>query len=127
LRVLLDTCTLVWLAADPGRLSKPAAAAIRDAENLLLSDATVWEIALKWGAGKLGLPEPPRTWIQAQVDAWSLLPVPIQREHLLRSSELADLHRDPFDRLLVAQTMAEGLTLLTPDPAIRAYPVTTLW
>ena len=127
LKALLDTCTLIWLASDPGWLGTDAARAIDEADDLFLSDVSVWEIGLKWAAGKLTLPVPPRSWLRGQGIAWSLAPVPITREHLLRSFELPALHRDPFDRLLVAQEIMEDMTLLTPDPAIAAYPVPVLW
>jgi PIN domain nuclease of toxin-antitoxin system len=82
---------------------------------------------LKWQAGKLSLPGPPRSWIEEQRATWDLTRAPLELEHLYRSTELPSHHRDPFDRLLVAQSIVEGLTLVTPDPAIRAYPVSVLW
>jgi PIN domain nuclease of toxin-antitoxin system len=127
-RLLLDTCTLIWLVSAPDRLSRAASEAIdRQSTELLVSDATVWEICLKWQAGKIGLPKPPRTWIEEQAALWLLEALPIRRTHLCRVTEIPEHHHDPFDRLLVAQALDEGLTIATPDPDIRRYPVDVLW
>jgi PIN domain nuclease of toxin-antitoxin system len=124
---MLDTCAFVWLVSEPARLSAKAKLAIDDADDLFLSDVSVWELCLKWHAKKLTLPLPPRAWVSEQVKLWSLQSVGIEREHLYRSSELPELHKDPFDRLLVAQTLALGAQLVTPDSAVRQYPVACLW
>lgn len=128
MELLLDTCTVVWLSADPGRLSKKAKEAL-DADDaiLLLSDASVWEVCLKWQAKKLVLPAPPRRWLTEQARVWQLDRLALDPEHFYRTSELPALHRDPFDRLLVAQAIERSLTIVTPDAAIRAYPVAVLW
>lgn len=125
--LVLDTCTLLWLTSAPERLSEAARDALDAADELFLSDVSVWEICLKWQAKKLELPAPPRRWVTEQAKLWSLTPLAIEREDLFRASELGDQHRDPFDRLLIAQTMARDAQLITPDPAIRAYPVAVLW
>jgi PIN domain nuclease of toxin-antitoxin system len=128
MKLLLDTCTLVWLTAEPELLSGEAAAALDDESNsLYLSDASVWELCLKWQVGKISLPRPPRNWTEEQSRRWSLAGVPISRIHLFRVTELPEHHRDPFDRLLVAQAIQESLTIVTPDAWIRRYPVATLW
>ena len=127
-RLLLDTCTLVWLVSDPARLSQRAATALDDQiTELYLSDTTVWEIGLKWQVGKIGPPAPPRRWIEEQAARWLLVPLPIRRKHLYRVTELAEHHRDPFDRLLVAQAIEEDLTIVSPDPQLGRYPVAVLW
>jgi PIN domain nuclease of toxin-antitoxin system len=126
--LLLDTCSLLWLAAEPSRLSPAAAAALGDEANALsVSDVSALEIALEWSAGKLGLPSPPRTWFESQVTTWGLSTVPLRRVDIYRATELPEHHRDPFDRLLVAQALDGGLTIVTPDAAVAAYPVATLW
>ncbi len=128
MRLLVDTCTLIWMTAEPQRLSKPCVQALDNPESeLFLSDCTVWEICQKWQSGKLKLPEPPRNWCQNQIAVWKLEPVTMERSHLFRVSELPDHHRDPFDRLLVSQALEERLTIVTPDSAIQRYPVSTLW
>lgn len=125
--LLLDTCTFIWLATEPGKLSAAAAAALGASPDISLSDVSVWEICLKWQAGKIGLPSPPRTWVEEQTRTWILGRLSIEPEHLYRAVELAALHRDPFDRLLVAQALATSATLVTPDPAIAQYPVAVVW
>ena len=125
--LLLDTCTFIWLASDPSRISTEATRAIDDASDVYLSDVSVWEIALKWQSKKIMLPALPRTWVEDQARAWQLRRRSIGREELYRTTELADIHRDPFDRLLVAQALVEGFRIVTPDPAIRQYPVTVVW
>ena len=125
---LLDTCTFVWLCSDPGKLSDAAVAILRSEESsLLLSDVTTLEISHKWRAGKITLPDPPRHWIEGQAAAWSLPFRPIGREDIYRASELPGHHKDPFDRLLVAAAINAKATILSPDEAIRAYPVSWRW
>lgn len=128
MKLLLDTCALLWLTSDSTRLGKQAAKAIdaRDTE-LFFSDASTWELCLKWQAGKLGLPTPPRRWLPDQLAQWLIEVVPLEAEHFFRTTELPAHHRDPFDRLLVAQAIHLNLTIVTPDPAVTQYPVATLW
>jgi len=85
------------------------------------------ELTLKWQAGKIQLPDPPRQWIERQLSAWTLTTIPISREDIYRAGELADHHRDPFDRLLVAMAINHSATMLTPDRAIHRYPVSFRW
>jgi PIN domain nuclease of toxin-antitoxin system len=125
--LLLDTCAFIWLAAEPDRLSRRARTALDQADDLYLSDVCVWEIGLKWQAKKLDLPYPPRRWVTEQARLWSLDRVSIEEEHLFRSLEIPQLHRDPFDRLLVSQALVRDLTIVTPDDAIRQYPLAVLW
>lgn len=125
--LLLDTCTLIWLAREPGKLSAAAGSALGGAVDIALSDVSIWEICLKWQVRKIGLPSPPRTWVAEQVRTWSLERLAIEPEHMYRAVELPELHRDPFDRLLIAQALANSATLVTPDPAIAQYPVAVVW
>lgn len=127
MRPLVDTCTLIWLTTSPNNLSPGAASGIDSAEVLYLSEASLWEICLKWQSGKLSLPQPPRNWCEEQIRTWRLETLAIAREDLYRVSELPMHHRDPFDRLLVAQALRNGLTIVTPDKHIAQYPVSTLW
>ncbi len=128
MNLLLDSCTLIWLVSAPHLLSPTATRLIDSSRNgLWLSDCTVWEICLKWQAGKLKLPAPPRLWIQQQQQQWQLESLSIQRVHLFQVSELPLYHRDPYDRLLVAQAIQEGFTILTPDAEIHKYPVSFAW
>ncbi|NBB91245.1 MAG: PIN domain-containing protein [Spirochaetes bacterium] len=128
MKALLDTCTFIWLCAEPDRLSDAAARILDDTETtLLVSDVCAMEIALKWTAGKLTLPDSPRTWVESQAQKWSVEHVPLSREHIYRATELADHHRDPFDRLLVATALTVAATIITPDTAIHSYPVSWRW
>ena len=128
MKLLLDACTLIWLASAPQLLSSTSARLLDSPENSLwISDCTVWEICLKWQAAKLKLPSPPRHWIQQQQQQWQLESLAIERSHLFRVSELPMHHRDPYDRLLVAQAIETGLTIVTPDTQIHKYPVPFVW
>ena len=128
MRLLLDTCTFLWLAAEPSKISAPAAAALNDPANSLhLSDVSVWEIVLKHAAGKLPLPQKPRVWIPNRAAFFQLQRVPIEHEALFRSGELPPVHNDPFDRLLAAQALAEPFQFISPDAPFRAYGVTCIW
>jgi PIN domain nuclease of toxin-antitoxin system len=125
---ILDTCTFIWLCSAPQSLSPTARECIDDPSSALaLSDASVLEITLKWSAGKLSLPAPPRMWVETQAQTWSLALLPISRDDMYRAGELPSHHRDPFDRLLVSATLNHGATIITPDDMIRKYPVPTCW
>ncbi len=127
-RYLLDTCTLIWLSSEPEKLSPTSVQAIEASDSVLLwSDVSALEIALKWSAGKLVLPDPPRHWLERQIDTWGLDCLGLRRADIYRASELPAYHRDPFDRLLVASALGAGATVLTPDEAIRQYPVSSRW
>lgn len=128
LNLLLDSCAFLWLAVKPAKLSSAAKAAIEDRDSdLYLSDASVWEIALKHSKGKLPLPEAPRFWIPRQVAFFQIKRLPIDAEALFRSAELPSMHQDPFDRLLAAQALAGPLRLISPDAPFRAYAVDCIW
>lgn len=125
---LLDTCTLIWLATEPEKLSPASVQAIDASDSVLLwSDVSTLEIALKWSAGKLVLPDPPRNWLEGQIDTWGLECLSVRRTDIYRASELPAHHRDPFDRLLVAVALGANATILTPDEAVRQYPVSCRW
>jgi PIN domain nuclease of toxin-antitoxin system len=120
---LLDTHALLWWLADDGRLPPGARRAIKDpAAIAYVSAGSVWEIAIKRSLGKLELPD---SWYAATFRDFAELP--ITSEHARRAGELPPHHRDPFDRLLVAQALAEGLTLVTADPAFARYGVQVTW
>ena len=128
MKCLLDTCTLIWLCAEPDQLSPLAHEMIDNPRHeLLLSEVSVLEISLKWSAGKLGLPSPPRNWVPEQIKQWEIQTLPIETEEMFRSSELPKLHKDPFDRLIVAIAIRHECVLLSPDAAIRQYPVDCRW
>ena len=128
MKLLLDTCAFIWLTQEPARISDPAVAALDDhANELLLSHASIWEIHLKCAAGKLKLPSAPREWISEQLAARGVRDWPIDLESLHWTSELPPVHKDPFDRLLVAQASWHRLTIVTPDPLIKKYSIETIW
>jgi PIN domain nuclease of toxin-antitoxin system len=127
-RLLVDTCTFLWIVGGAKDLSARAREAFEDpANDALLSAVSAWEIAVKHRLGRLPLPAPPDTFVPAQRSAHGLDPLPVDEEAALQVAKLPDLHRDPFDRMLVAQAIVGGLVLLTPDDHVRAYPVRTLW
>jgi PIN domain nuclease of toxin-antitoxin system len=127
-RLLLDTCTFLWIVGGEAALSDRAREAFVDPESeVFLSAASAWEIAVKHRLGKLPLPAPPETFVPAQRAAHGIEPLPVDEEAALHVAKLPDLHRDPFDRMLVAQAIVGGLVVVTPDDAIRQYPVRTLW
>ena len=127
MNLLLDTCTFLWLAGG-GALSPAAAAAIRTPSNeVFLSAVSVWEIVTKHQAGRLPLPEPPDRLIETERRLRGVAALPFDEESALYGPRLPQIHRDPFDRMLIAQAIAHALTIVTPDPAIRQYPVRVLW
>ena len=126
--LLLDTCTFIWLTSEPDRLGPAARRALDvDGAAIALSQVSVLDLSLTWHAGKLRLPAPPRTWIPGQIERWELRSLALEDSHLYRATELPDHHRDPFDRLLVAQGIEEGASLVSPDPWIHRYPVQVIW
>jgi PIN domain nuclease of toxin-antitoxin system len=127
-KLLLDSCTFVWLAGKPERLSEVAAAALDHAASLLhISHASLWEIALKYRAGKLHLPKPPREWWAEQIRRWRVVEISLTAEVLLRSTELPSHHKDPFDRVILAEAQMDGMTVVSPDALFSAYGVPLLW
>ena len=128
MNLLLDSCALIWLASEPGRLSEAPTVAINDLAAVLhVSHASLWEITLKHGAGKLALPDPTRQWRAEQVRRWGLVELPHSAESLLRGSESPPHHKDPFDRVILAQAAMEGLQVVSPDGAFPAYGIPLLW
>jgi PIN domain nuclease of toxin-antitoxin system len=128
MRVLLDTHTLLWWIAGDDCLSSRALDVMGDAGNtLLLSAASGWEIAIKVGLGRIELPRPIGTFLSEQLRQNRIDVLPIQMGHAFRVQELPSLHRDPFDRMLVAQAQLERLPILTSDAWIARYDVETLW
>ena len=127
MRLLLDTHAWVWIGSNPERFSDRTRSILEAAEtDLLLSAASAWEIAVKHARGKLKLPVPPREYVETRLQHTRTLPLSVTHVHALRSAELPRHHRDPFDRLLVAQAQIEGLRIVTADPQIRRYDVEIL-
>jgi PIN domain nuclease of toxin-antitoxin system len=127
MRILVDTQVWLWMLAAPERLAPEARALVADgATEVLLSAASAWEIAIKVGLGKLTLPGPPEDTVPALMVRSAVTPLPVTHRHALRVATLPPHHRDPFDRLLVAQAQLEDLPLLTADPQLHAYDVRVL-
>ncbi len=128
MRLLLDTCTFLWLVDDASPLSATARGLIRDPGNeAFLSAVSAWEIALKQDLGRLVLAEPALRYVPKYRAAHHLLELPLDEATALQISRLPAIHKDPFDRMLVCQAIAHGLTILTPDAQITQYPVLTAW
>jgi len=127
-RILLDTCTFLWLITDDTALSASARNEFLDPDNdVYLSAVSVWEIAVKHSLGKLPLPASPDRFIPSQRESHGITSLPLEEKAVLYLSKLPQLHRDPFDRVLVCQAIQHELTLLTPDPLITQYAVRTAW
>jgi PIN domain nuclease of toxin-antitoxin system len=125
-RVLLDTHLFLWLHTDPARLGSLRDLFEDDSTELFLSPASSWEIAIKWGLGKLPLPEPPETYVPSRMRVAQVQSLPITHTHTLAVASLPDHHRDPFDRLLIAQSLVETIPLATVDPLIGLYQLELL-
>lgn len=125
---LLDTHAFLWMAGGDSCLGEAAATTImRDEVDLYLSVASVWELAIKSSLGRLTLHLPLEALVREQVEHNALLVLDVRREHALRVESLPFLHRDPFDRLLVAQALEEGLTLLSRDEVLDGYSIRRVW
>ncbi len=128
MRVLYDTQAWLWTHVDPDRLSPAALDLIQDpAIELFLSAASAWEITIKHALGRLPLPDPPLLYVPSRMARSDTRALVVTHEHALRVSALPPHHRDPFDRILVAQCQSEGLRLLTADPQLRAYDIDLIW
>ncbi len=128
MKLLLDTCTFLWIAADAPQLSRRAAALFRAADNeVFLSAASAWEVAIKHAIGRLPLPSPPDKFVPDMREFHGITELPVDEASALHLSRLPALHRDPFDRMLVSQAIVHGLIILTPDPLVMQYPARTIW
>ncbi len=128
MKILLDTHTFLWWITDDPRLSGRARGIIADGGNeLFLSAATGWEIAIKVQIGRLKLPEEPIRFILDQMRINAIQSLPVQMNHALHVSTLPQHHRDPFDRLLIATAQLEGLPVLSSDHQLANYQVEVIW
>jgi PIN domain nuclease of toxin-antitoxin system len=125
-QLLLDTHVFLWLLAEPDRLGRHIGSLEDPNNELLLSAASSWEIAIKIQLGRLDLPDDPKRYVPDRMRAIGAEPLPIEHNHALAVSELPPLHRDPFDRMLVAQARDLRLTIVTADVQIARYEVETL-
>jgi PIN domain nuclease of toxin-antitoxin system len=122
-RLLLDTNALIWAFSDPKRLSEYAREKIRDeANDVLVSVVSVWEIGVKRAKQKLDMPGD----LEAMISAKKFDPLPLALRHALAIEALPHQHHDPFDRMLIAQAQVDGLTLVTSDREMQHYPISVL-
>jgi PIN domain nuclease of toxin-antitoxin system len=125
--LLLDTNVLIWWLQGSPRLGDQARTVmINPGNRVFVSAASGWEIAMKYSLGKLRLPDTPSTWLPTELSANRFTPSAINMQHVLAVENLPPHHRDPFDRLLVAQATEEGLTIVTGDPQLKHYDVTII-
>jgi PIN domain nuclease of toxin-antitoxin system len=126
LKLLLDTHCWLWMGLDPDQLGPKTRALIANLDNeIILSSASAWEIAIKSARGKLQLPLDPAAYVRSRVRTSGTTLLPIALEHALGVVALPDIHRDPFDRLLIAQAQIEGYTIVTRDGEIPKYDILT--
>ena len=128
MKALLDTHMFIWWNTDDQRLSERAREFIANRHNeLFLSAASAWEIAIKAGRGRLTLPQSPQKYVASRMSRHHFQPLPIQISHALHVFTLPDIHRDPFDRLLVAQSQMEKIPIISADSLIARYDVEIVW
>ncbi|HEY3759399.1 MAG TPA: type II toxin-antitoxin system VapC family toxin [Solirubrobacteraceae bacterium] len=126
MKILLDTQVFLWVHTERGRLGEHLALVEDPHNERLLSAASSWEIAIKYRLGRLALPEPPQRYVPSRMRAIGAQGLAIEHRHALAVEALEPLHKDPFDRLLVAQAQALDVTILTADATVAQYPVRTL-
>lgn len=126
-KYLLDSHVFLWHLTQLDRIAPRVEALLEsNSSDIYLSLATIWELAIKAGSGRLPLPRPTTKFLLDQAAARDIAILPIAPAHIAIAERLPFHHRDPFDRMLIAQSIAEGLTLVTADVAFEAYPVTIL-
>jgi PIN domain nuclease of toxin-antitoxin system len=128
MKVLLDTCTFLWLTSDAPELSKTAKGVFQDTDNLIyLSSVSIWEMLVKYRLGKLPLPAEPDNFIKQQCERHFIEYLSLDEKAVFNLSRLPNHHRDPFDKMLICQAIAYDLTILTLDKLISQSPVATVW
>jgi PIN domain nuclease of toxin-antitoxin system len=128
MKVLLDTHCWLWLVAEPERIRRDVVEMlVAKGNDVYISAATAWEIVIKHSLGKLSLPVPPAEYIPGRMAALGHLSLPIEQRHALQVAGLPPHHKDPFDRVLVAQAQVEDIHLVTADRLMAAYDVRVIW
>ena len=128
MRLLLDTCTFLWLVFGKEELSPDAVKVFIDPKNeVFLSSVSAWEISVKYNIGKLSLPSSPDKFIPKERKRHMIIRLDLSEEDTFHLHKLPALHRDPFDRMLVCQAIEHSLTILTPDTLITQYPIRSHW
>jgi PIN domain nuclease of toxin-antitoxin system len=126
MKVILDTHTFLWALSDPDRLSARARETIASSERFW-SVASIWETLIKVQSGKLPMPLPAGSYLTSRMSANGMSVLPIRLEHVLRVEELPMHHRDPVDRVIVAQCIEEGWPIVTSDSVFKNYPIRVIW
>jgi len=128
MRLLIDAHALLWAVDDPAQLSSPATTALQDPANqLLIGAGTIWEISIKVGLGKLTLSLPYRQWMDRVFADLGLSILPITVEYADRQATLPHHHRDPFDRLLIAQSLTDSIPVVTADALFDTCGIVRIW
>ena len=128
MKVLLDTHCWLWWIAQPEKLNEVARREIIDRKNdVYLSAASSWEIAIKYSLGELVLPEPPEDFVPKRLARDAIFPLPVHHLHALHVCKLPYHHKDPFDRLIISQAMIEGIPIMTVDRQFESYDVKLIW
>jgi PIN domain nuclease of toxin-antitoxin system len=128
MKILLDTHIFLWIFTEPQRFSKRARLFVEDVTNhdFYLSDVSAWEASIKYGLGKLHLPEPPDSFFASRVRRADYRRLRIDLDHVTKVYGLPNIHRDPFDRLLISQALVEDMTILSDDPVFSDYQVRSM-
>jgi len=126
-KYLIDTQILIWMAQQPNNISVLAKDILESENELFLSHVSVWEIAIKIKTEKLNIENSLSEFIKSSVEKYSLKLFPISLQHIYYTQQLSLHHRDPFDRLLIAQSMSENLPIISSDDAFDAYDVKRIW
>jgi PIN domain nuclease of toxin-antitoxin system len=128
MKLLIDTCTFLWIVGGGRELPARVRDVYASPDNeTYLSAVSAWEIAVKHAGGRLPLPEAPERLVPDERDRRGIMSLPWDEESALHVSRLPVLHRDPFDRMLVSQAIVHGLVILTPDRLVAQYPARTMW
>ncbi len=128
MKALIDTHVFLWWITDDRRISLTAEEIIEDGNNdLYFSSASCWEIAIKSNLGRIVLPDKPVSFIASQLSTNSIQALPIHVVHALNIINLPDIHKDPFDRMLISQAQMEKLPIITSDVVIDKYDVEVIW
>ena len=128
MRFIVDTHAWLWAQSEPERLPSSVLEVLEDpANDVFVSAASAWEIAVKYQRGRLPLPEPPMTYVPMRMVDSGCKPLSIEHAHALQAGQLPMHHRDPFDRVLIAQSQILDMPVVTRDPAFSLYDVDLVW
>ena len=127
MKALLDTHAFLWALAGDAKMSRHARDVFAESTDLLLSIASLWEILIKVQSGKLNFPRPAGPYVLSRLVENRIKRLPISIDHLLTLERLPMHHRDPFDRMLIAQSMEEDCPIITADPMFKQYPIQVIW